>query len=43
MKLAAEAYINEHPEYMTIRFDIISICMDKDKVSDITHFEDAFY
>lgn len=43
MKQAAEAFTNEHPQYMTIRFDIISICMDKGCVNDITHFEDAFY
>lgn len=43
MKLAAEAFTNEHQQYMSIRFDIISICMDKGGVKDITHFEDAFY
>jgi putative endonuclease len=43
MKLAAVAFTNENPAYMNIRFDIISICMDKNIVSDITHFEDAFY
>lgn len=43
MKLAAEAYTNEYPQYITIRFDIISICFDKEIVKDITHFEDAFY
>ena len=43
MKLAAEAYTHENPQYITIRFDIISICFDKDVVKDITHFKDAFY
>lgn len=43
MRQAAEAYTAEHTQYITIRFDIVSICFDKDEVKDITHFEDAFY
>ena len=43
MKLAAEAYTIEKPEYINIRFDIISICYDKEQIKDISHIEDAFY
>jgi putative endonuclease len=43
MKQAAEAFTYEYPGYNTIRFDIISILMDKNIVKEIMHFEDAFY
>ena len=43
VKFAAEAYIFSHPQYHTIRFDIISILMDGDNVKEIVHFEEAFY
>ncbi|MBL7718411.1 MAG: YraN family protein [Flavipsychrobacter sp.] len=43
MKEAAEAFVTEHPQYMEIRFDIISIQLEKGQVKDLTHFEEAFY
>ena len=43
MKQAALAFTTENPQYGQIRFDVISIQFDKDRVKDIVHFEDAFY
>jgi putative endonuclease len=43
MRQAAEAFIGEYPQYSTIRFDIISILLDKNIVKEIMHFKDAFY
>lgn len=43
MKTAAEEYLYRHPEYEQIRFDIISIMMQKDTIKEIVHFEDAFF
>lgn len=43
LKEAASAYVNEHPEYTNIRFDIISVLMDGEAVKEIIHFEEAFY
>jgi putative endonuclease len=43
LKLAAENYILNNPEYNTIRFDIISILMKAGNASEILHFEEAFY
>ena len=43
LKSAAAAFIDAHPEYLIIRFDIISILIDGDQVKEILHFEEAFY
>lgn len=43
LKLAAEYYCLQHPEYIKIRFDVISILVHKDRPPEILHFEDAFY
>ena len=43
MKQAALAFTTENPQYGQIRFDVISIQFDKDRVKDIVHFEDASY
>lgn len=43
LKAAAEAFLDEHPIYTKIQFDIISILLSRDKVQEIRHFEDAFY
>ncbi len=43
IKSAAEAFICENPQYLFIRFDIISILLDGEQVKEIVHFEEAFY
>ena len=43
LKAAGAVYMNEHPQYINLRFDIISIVMDGDSVKEIVHFEEAFY
>ncbi|RYE24489.1 MAG: YraN family protein [Sphingobacteriales bacterium] len=43
LKEAAEAFMELHPEYQKVQFDIISILLDDKKVKEIRHFEDAFY
>lgn len=43
LKFAAEAFIAKNPQYINIRFDIISIIIAGDKVKEIVHFEEAFY
>ena len=43
VKFAAADFLNMHPEYKNMRFDIISILMNGDTVKEIVHFEEAFY
>lgn len=43
LKAAAEGYLEMFPEYVKIRFDIISILLFRGQVKEIIHFEDAFY
>jgi len=43
VKFAAADFLNTHPEYKNMRFDIISILMNGDTVKEIVHFEEAFY
>lgn len=43
LKLAAEAFFDENRQYNDVRFDIISILLNKDEVKEVIHFEDAFY
>lgn len=43
MKLAAEEYMYQHPQYTRIRFDVISIISKNGMVREIQHFEDAFF
>jgi len=43
LKSAALAYADANPQYVNIRFDIISILMTDDTVNEIVHFEEAFY
>ena len=43
LKVAADAFIAENPQYRNIRFDIISVLMDGEEVREIIHFEEAFY
>lgn len=43
LKSAAEAFVAANPQYLYVRFDIISILMNGDKPTEILHFEEAFY
>jgi putative endonuclease len=43
LKFAAENFILENPNYINIRFDIISILSDGESAREIVHFEEAFY
>jgi putative endonuclease len=43
LKFAAENFILENPNYINIRFDIISILSDGEYAREIVHFEEAFY
>ena len=43
LRAAAEMFINEYPQYRNIRFDIISVVMDRGNIKEIVHFEEAFY
>jgi len=43
LKLAAEAFVDANPQYTQIRFDILSILLERDNVKEILHFEDAFF
>jgi putative endonuclease len=40
---AAQAFADQHPHYRNIRFDIISISLARGQVTEIIHFEEAFY
>ena len=40
---ATEAYILEKEIELEVRFDVISIVMTGNTVTDLTHIEDAFY
>ncbi len=41
---AAGAYWEQHPEYETIRLDVLSIVVDKKTTEmEIFHFEDAYF
>ena len=41
--IAANAYVELHPEVYTVQFDIISITLTGDTVTELLHLEDAFY
>ncbi len=43
IKIAAEAFINDNPQFPIVRFDIVSILINGEEVKEIVHFEDAFY
>jgi putative endonuclease len=43
LKAAAEDFSTQNPQYINIRFDIISILVDGENVKEIVHFEEAFY
>ncbi len=43
LKAAADAFLDDHPQYEKLRFDIISIILEKNKTKEIMHIEDAFF
>jgi putative endonuclease len=43
LKLAAEAFMEANPQYIQLRFDIISILLEANNTKEILHFEDAFF
>ncbi len=43
LKLAAEAYLEAETTYTYVRFDTISVLLERDMVKEVIHFEDAFY
>ncbi len=43
LKTAAEEFLYRYPQYQRIRFDIISIITQHDRIKEIVHFEDAFF
>lgn len=43
LREAAAAYAEAFPQYVNIRFDIVSIFMSKGGMPEIIHFEEAFY
>lgn len=43
LKAAAEAYLILHPQFSRIRFDVISILLQRDEIKELLHFEDAFF
>lgn len=43
LKLAAQDFMDQHPEYKNVRFDIISVLLEGDEAKEIVHFEEAFY
>lgn len=43
LKLAAEYYCLDKPQYQKMRFDVVSIIIQSEVVKEIIHFEDAFY
>ncbi|KAA5536659.1 YraN family protein [Taibaiella lutea] len=43
LKVAAEEYCLDKPQYIKIRFDVISLIIQSGIVKEIMHFEDAFY
>jgi len=43
LKAAAAVFLAANPQYVNMRFDIISIVLQGDMVKEIVHFEEAFY
>jgi len=43
MRTAAEAYLETHPEFDKVRFDVLSIVLNnRDEAIEMLHLEDAF-
>lgn len=42
LKAAAEAFMASNPQFLNIRFDIISVLLYKETAREILHYENAF-
>lgn len=42
LRVAAEVYLEQHPAYRTVRFDVVSILFRGDTVDELRHLIDAF-
>lgn len=43
LKQAAEYYCLDKPQYVKLRFDVLSLLLNKGNITEALHFEDAFY
>lgn len=43
LKAAADAYLEQHPQFCDIRFDVVSILLQDNEIKELLHFEDAFF
>ena len=43
LKDAAADFTGQNPQYLNVRFDIVSVLLNNDDVKEIVHFEEAFY
>ncbi len=43
LKLAAEYYCLDKPQYQKFRFDVLSLLIRDGNIKEAVHFEDAFY
>lgn len=43
LKECAELFMLNHPQYTRLRFDVLSIIINKNITEEIVHIEDAFY
>ncbi len=43
LRAAAGSYLESHTDFTYVRFDTISVLLDKGSIKEILHFEDAFY
>lgn len=39
---AAEVFLEAHPQYNTVRFDVVSIVLRNDAIEELLHLVDAF-
>jgi putative endonuclease len=43
IKAVADMFMEENKQYLQLRFDIISVIMKRGVVTEMKHFEDAFF
>lgn len=43
LKQAAEFFCLDKPQFTRLRFDVLSLLVQQDKIIEAFHFEDAFY
>jgi putative endonuclease len=42
LRAAAEVFLEQHPQYRTARFDVVSIMLRNGAIEDLLHLRDAF-